>query len=320
MIEKLDGIKETVNYLTNTHIRLYDNDEAENYPPHWHKPPEIIMPLDGEYYIQVNNVDYVLQPYNIAFICPGVIHKLNAPAFGRRIIFQADLSIIQIVHGLDSIVSFLHPVAIFTAENAPQIHSELVSIIQEIADEYLGSSDSFVHTSQKREKNPVVSENNLTELMIYSKVLKMITLIGRHHIQSVEQKSPNIDKQQEYIEKFMNICTYIDNHFSEDLSLDDVAKISGFSKYHFSRLFHDFTNMSFYKYVNSKRISYAEQLLGDTDLSATQVAIQSGFASQSAFIRMFRNRNGCTPTEFRKMQQECDYYDRRNLPQNNDDD
>ena len=102
----------------------------------------------------------------------------------------------------------------------------------------------------------------------------------------------------------MNICTYIDNHFSEDLSLEEIAEMSGFSKYHFSRLFHDFTNMPFYKYVNWKRISYAEQLLSDPELSATQVAIQSGFASQSAFIRMFKNRNGCTPTDFRKMQQE----------------
>ena len=304
MIEKLEGIKETVNYLENTHIRLYDNNESENYPPHWHKPPEIIMPVEGEYYIKINNIDYVLKPYDIAFICPGVIHKLSATPNGRRIIFQPDLSIIQMINGLDSIVSFLHPMAIFTEKNAPQIHGELVTIIEEIAEEYLGGSDSAVANLQRRETSSVVSENNLTELAIYSRFLRIITLIGRHHIQMVEQNSPNINKQQEYIEKFMNICSYIDKHFSEDLALDDIARLSGFSKFHFSRLFHDFTNMSFYKYVNWKRISHAEILLSNPELSATQVAIQSGFTSQSAFIRMFKNRNGCTPTEFRKMHRE----------------
>lgn len=305
MIEKLEGIRETVNYMENTHLRLYDNDEAEDYPAHWHKPLEIIMPLEGEYYIQVNNEDYILQPMDIAFICPGVIHKLSAPPSGRRLIFQPDLSIIQVIHGLDSIISFLYPISIFTKENTPLIHDELVSIILEIADEYLSGSDSVVPLVQKRQPSHIVSENNLTEIAIFSKILRMITLIGRHHIQIVEQKSPNINKQQEYIEKFMNICTYIDNHFTEDLSLEEVAEMSGFSKYHFSRLFHDFTNMPFYKYVNWKRISYAEQLLSDPNLSATRIAISSGFSSQSAFIRMFKNRNGCTPTEFRKLHKEC---------------
>lgn len=304
MIEKLEGIHETVNYLENTHLRLYDNDKTEDYPAHWHKPSEIIMPLEGEYYIHINNIDYVLKPNDIAFICPGVIHKLNAPIIGRRIIFQPDLSILQSIHGLDSIVSFLYPISVFTEENAPLIHSELVQLVLDIADEYLSGSDAVVPLVQKRKPSHVVSENNLTELAVFSKVLRMMTLIGRHHIQIVEQKSSNINKQQEYIEKFMNICTYIDNHFSEDLSLEEIAEMSGFSKYHFSRLFHDFTNMPFYKYVNWKRISYAEQLLSNPELSATQVAIQSGFASQSAFIRMFKNRNGCTPTDFRKMQQE----------------
>ena len=304
MIERLDGIRETVNYKENTHLRLYDNTEVEDYPAHWHKPLEIIMPIDGDYFVTINNVEYTLHPYDIMFICPGVIHKLSAPKEGHRIIFQPDLSVIQTIYGLDSIISFMHPATIFNADTAPQIHDQLIVIIQEIADEYLGGSDFIIPSEMKRESSPIVSENNLTELSIYSKFIKMITLIGRHHIQVVEQKSPNIDKQQEYIEKFMSICSYIDVHFSEDLSLDDIAAMSGYSKYHFSRLFHNFTNMPFYKYVNWKRISHAEQLLGDPNLSTTEIAMQSGFSSQSAFIRMFKNRNGCTPTDFRKMHSE----------------
>ena len=44
MIENLSGLHETVNYRQNTQMRLYNNDEAENYPPHWHTPFELIMP------------------------------------------------------------------------------------------------------------------------------------------------------------------------------------------------------------------------------------------------------------------------------------
>ena len=111
----------------------------------------------------------------------------------------------------------------------------------------------------------------------------------------------------------MTVCDYIDVHFAEDLLLDEIASMSGFSKYHFERLFKEFTNMSFYKYVNRKRISHAEQLLGDNSLSITDVAIQSGFSNQSSFIRMFKIMNGCTPTDFRRMKDPDTHEKRRKM-------
>jgi AraC-like DNA-binding protein len=99
----------------------------------------------------------------------------------------------------------------------------------------------------------------------------------------------------------MNICDYISDHCTEPLTLDMAADLSGFSKYHFTRLFKQFTNVSFYKYLNLKRIAKAEQLLINPDLSITDVALSSGFSSLSAFIRMFKIIKGCTPSEFRSI-------------------
>ena len=82
-----------------------------------------------------------------------------------------------------------------------------------------------------------------------------------------------------------------------------VAALAGFSKYHFSRLFKEFTNISFYKYLNNQRISYAEKLLLDPNINITEVAIHSGYNSISAFMRMFKIIKNCTPTEFRNMYQ-----------------
>ena len=60
------------------------------------------------------------------------------------------------------------------------------------------------------------------------------------HKRKAEQQ-PSRDKQQEYAEKFMEVCEYINAHFSEDLKLEDVAEMAGFSKFHFTRLFKQFT-------------------------------------------------------------------------------
>ena len=107
--------------------------------------------------------------------------------------------------------------------------------------------------------------------------------------------------EPEYMEKFLFITDYISNHFSENLTLEAVASLAGFSKYHFARLFKQYTNSSFYKFLNQKRIEYAKSLLLDPELAVTEVAAQSGFSSLSAFLRMFKQLNLCTPTEFRSM-------------------
>ena len=103
------------------------------------------------------------------------------------------------------------------------------------------------------------------------------------------------------MEKFMYICEYISEHCTENITLDDAAQLAGFSKFHFSRLFKCFTNVSYYKYMNQKRIAFAENLLIDPELSVTEVALRSGFDSLSSFIRMFKIIKGVTPTEFKNM-------------------
>jgi AraC-like DNA-binding protein len=97
------------------------------------------------------------------------------------------------------------------------------------------------------------------------------------------------------------VTNYISEHFAEDLTLEQMASMIGFSKYHFSRLFHIYAGTTFYQYLNQKRIAHAKNLLLDPALSVTEVAFRSGFTSISAFLRMFRLANNCTPTQFRKM-------------------
>ena len=135
-------------------------------------------------------------------------------------------------------------------------------------------------------------------LTLYRPALSASLIVrSRDHSQRIGFSS---GKQQDYINQFVIICNYIDTHCTENLSLDGAAEMSGFSKYHFARLFKEFTNESFYKYVNKKRIQYSEQLLLHQKMSVTEVALSSGFSNTSSFIRMFKLINGCTPREFRK--------------------
>lgn len=289
MIESLNGIFETINYKQSTSIKLYDNDEYEDYPAHWHTNPEIIMPTENIYTVECYNQIITLREGDIVLICPGCIHTLYAPEKGRRIIFQADINPLRFMKEIETLVTIISPLIVITPEDFPSIYDKVKSLLLEIKNEYLSSSTSF------------------SEVSIYSKTLEIITLIGRSRATAgIETPSPDAPrKQEEYIEKFIEICNYISAHCSDELNLEAVASMSGFSKFYFSRLFKQFTNVSFYKYVNQKRIEKAAEMLTEPNISITNVALSCGFESLSSFIRMFKIVKGCTPTEFRNMYQYC---------------
>jgi AraC-like DNA-binding protein len=92
-----------------------------------------------------------------------------------------------------------------------------------------------------------------------------------------------------------------DNNYVYDITLEDAAALSGFSKFHFSRLFKEYMNCTFYDYLINQRIKATEVLLTDDRLSITDIALQAGFSSISTFNRTFKQKKGCTPGEYRAL-------------------
>ena len=282
MIENLKGMHETVNYKTGTNLRLYNNEQAEDYPMHWHTPIEIIMPIKNTYSVITGRHTIVMEPDDIIFICPGVIHALKAPENGYRIIFQAEITMFHSIHEFELILSIMAPFFKISKNDAPAIYQKIYDLILQINEEYN-------------------STNILMETVIYEKLLSIFILIGRNYTHNLKHNNSEYQKHKEYTEKFISICNYINEHCTEDLSLEEISNIAGFSKYHFTRLFKQFTTTTFYKYLNQKRIEHAQKMLADPSMPITEVALSSGFQSLSSFIRMFKLLNQCTPTEYRNM-------------------
>ena len=282
MIKNLEGIRETVSFESSTPILLYDNVDFEEYPIHWHTPIEVLVPLEGEYSIKCNDIPITLKEKDVAIITPGVLHQLYASK-GRRIIFQIDVRTIQSLEEVDSFMSLIQPAVVITPEDYPDIHEKVYEMMMEIFNEYFSNAP-------------------LKNTTIFSEFLGILSLVARTYTTSVDRFTnikPN--KLQEYNETFLQVCDYINKHCTENLTLDMVAEVAGFSKYHFSRLFKEFANDSFHKYLNKRRIAYAERLLQDPSINITEVALTSGFNSISSFMRMFKADKGCTPSKFREL-------------------
>ncbi|MCR4990602.1 MAG: AraC family transcriptional regulator [Lachnospiraceae bacterium] len=286
MIKILDGTKETVSFEENSYLLCYDNVDYEEYPIHWHTPIEVLMPTEGKYTIYCADTRYDLRVNDVLIIGPGVLHRMNAES-GRRIIFQCGMTLLNTFSEFESFFSFRSAILI-TPEEYPEIHEEVSKLMIGIRDEYFSNAP-------------------LKDAAICSMLLKILVMVNRSYTEKPD-RFPDIKptKQIEYIEKFMKVCDHINAHCTEDLSLDSVAETAGFSKFHFSRLFKEFAGVPFYKYLNGRRIDYAEKLLMDPNINVMEVASRSGFNSLSAFMRMFKIIKGCTPTEFRNL------YERKN--------
>ncbi len=285
MIEILNGIVETVSFSNVNGIRIYHNREDEAYPIHWHTAMEIIMPYKDIYTVDIGGNKIVLNEKDIIIIPPGELHSLTAPETGSRMIILVDYSLLCNLKGMDSLLHTLHPYTVIREHNNDEIRDELAEILRnymlQIESEYFGQAPYH-------------------EARIYALLISFFVDLGRESTNHDNKfASFTTTKQHEYVQKFMNVCNYINEHCTEDVTVDELADIAGFSKFHFARLFKQFTNVSYYDYLTRKRIEHAETLLITPDISITEVAMQSGFNSLSTFNRVFKNLKNCTPSEYK---------------------
>ena len=100
------------------------------------------------------------------------------------------------------------------------------------------------------------------------------------------------------LEDFQELLDYIDEHYSEDLTLEHAANMLHFSPSHFSKTFKKLMGMNYVTYVNMVRIEHAVQLLTDSKHRMTDIALECGFSNIRSFNRVFKEITGYTPSTF----------------------
>ena len=92
----------------------------------------------------------------------------------------------------------------------------------------------------------------------------------------------------------------MNKEYEKNYTLDDYAKICNMSKFHFIRVFKDITGASPLEYRNTIRIEHVKEQLIDTNMSISEIAERSGYASASYFCDVFKKRMGVSPSDYRK--------------------
>ena len=97
-----------------------------------------------------------------------------------------------------------------------------------------------------------------------------------------------------------SVKRYIDLHFKEPLTLEQLSEEAHINKYYLSHIFKQEYGISPINYLISRRIDESKYLLAETDLSMSQIAHLLGFSSLSYFSQVFRRANGNSPMDFRQ--------------------
>lgn len=274
---------EIVNYRDSSTVRIWYNQQPQNYPFHWQNSLEIILPVSDCYYVVTNETSYCIQAGEIYFIPPGELHSLYPPpgSHGVRFVYLFDLSVMTHLKDFAGIQPLLSMPFLVTRENSPEIYEDIFNLLMQMQVEYF-------------------RQNLYSELTVYSLLMTMFVKLGTNYSNRLATAADNQSgKQREYAKQFNDLLAYIDKHYMDALTLEDTASLMGFSKFHFSRLFKDYTGYTFCDYLNYRRIKATEELLPHTELPITEIAMQVGFSSISTFNRLFRVYKKCSPSEYR---------------------
>lgn len=101
-------------------------------------------------------------------------------------------------------------------------------------------------------------------------------------------------------ENIKAVLSYIEDNFSEKLTVEILASEAKLSKYHFIRVFKAYTDTTPIKHLNEVRISKAKELIFTENIDVTNTALQVGFDNVSYFIKMFKKICGVTPLKYQR--------------------
>lgn len=255
--------------------------------PNIHENYEMVYMKKGYAVFEISGNPVNLGPNDIVVIKPMQYHKFT----------------VKSENGCEFIVLN------FTFEN--RINGEFSEVPLEDFLNFVSSKETgpyiTLKVSQKNEivvlLNRILKERDSSEpgseFLNYLLVMELFVLLSRalkmEWENSIKSKSP---KLKELINISIN---FIHTNFERDISLGDIAGFVFLSPSYFTRAFKEETGMSPISYLLKVRIERAKELLEDTGLKISDIALNVGFSNQQRFNEMFKKYTKHTPLQYRKM-------------------
>lgn len=247
---------------------------------HHHDFYEVYFFLSGNVQYNIESHSYLLTPGDVLLISPMELHQ---PMFGsehreyERIVLWIDKQFLE---------GFSQPGASFTAcfDTDNPNHSNLLRPE--------GVQRQFLMFLLEQLLSEGSSKEPYQEIAAMSYLAQVLVLLNRLALQ--QQREPSAAAQDSAV---YSVLGYINEHYNEALTLDDLANRFFVSKYHLAREFQRLVGTSVHRYIVQKRLVMAKQMLSSGKPSS-EVYQSCGFGDYSNFYRAFKAEYQISPKDY----------------------
>lgn len=252
--------------------------ESPHIPMHWHETMEILFCLNGSVSIHMDHETLTLSRNQLIIFDSGEVHSIHS---------DSKLYMFLCIHiDKKQLSVYLPDLELYS------IHCRPVSLDDP-------RSTRYIHLCQLAHDLTRINIEDKSTSAMRSDGTVLLMLADLIQYFSTHTLPENTRRQTQSNDILREIITYVNEHYTAPLTLNDMAEQTGFSREYFCRFFKQHMGITFLRYLNEVRISHAGHLLSTTDLTISEVMQESGFTNQTLFNKLFKEIYGMTPRQAR---------------------
>lgn len=270
-------------YIRTGKLSTYPNMQA---PCHWHDDIELIRILRGKMNYYINGKRILLKENDSIMVNARQMH------YGYSEQYQ----------DCDFICILFHP-SLFT-NNKVLLQNYISAVLENSQLEYVhfaGSSDYGRETAELLDR--IIEMKNKADYAYEIEVIGIMHIFWSRLLQRTEAlPMKNLNARQTDLSAQKNMVSYIFQHYSEKITLADIAASGHVCRSKCCSIFKYYLQQSPIDFLNAYRLKLSCNLLTNTENSITDIALSCGFNHLSYFSKIFYDTYGCTPSEYRSSQ------------------
>ena len=260
---------------------IQNGGQSFQIPVHWHDELEIIYVKSGFLTVNISGENYIGKPGDAFVVSPGNLHFMGSQT------------------GTVDYFTFLFPLKYIAFRSDDMLDDKL---IEPLNSGHLMISPEIKDTVKEQCEQLAgvyAAEIDESESKITGQIKKKIILL--QFIHELWKKGFIVENDttgRNTVEKEM--VSYIQQNYTGKILLREFGEQFHLSEKYISRYFKEHFHITLSQYVTYLRLEHAKQMLQETDISVTEVAMQSGYQNISYFIRSFKKTYGVSPLKYRK--------------------
>lgn len=274
-------------------IRTYDSDYMVwqssytniSFLAHWHQEIEFIYVRSGSIHLSVNEDEFTAHQGDLVLIDTGDFHYSDSSERENQLDFLIFAP--GIVSSLYHHSYFIHPLITAEQLDAYGLSRELPLLIDSISREL-------------NQHQPYYQE------IVTASIRRFWYELCRNHPRT-QSVMPGQNKRMNMLYDMQKLLSYMEDHYTENITLSFAAAQIGFSESHFSKVFKKLMGVNFVTYLSLVRVEQAAAMLKNTSNKITDIAMNCGFNNVRSFNRTFKEVTGYTPSQFIQLSDSASY-------------